>query len=73
VAGPLICFSIWEWPPEAYSLHDNLNRATSRGSNLFNLGGSVAFELRLCMPRVAERWQLTSQHVADRLPDTGFG
>jgi hypothetical protein len=41
--------------------------------NLFNLGGSVAFELRLCMPRVAERWQLTSQHVADRLPDTGFG
>jgi hypothetical protein len=73
VAGLLICFSIREWPPEACSLYGNLNRVTSRGSNLFNLGGSVAFELHLCMLRVAERWQLMSPRVADRLPDTGFG
>jgi len=73
VAGPLICFSIREWPPRAYSLYGNLNRVTPRGSNFFNLGGSVAFESHLCMQRVAERWQLLSQRVADGLLDTGFG
>jgi hypothetical protein len=45
----------------------------SRGPNFFNLGGSVAFESHLCMHRVAERWQLTSLHVVDGLPGTGFG
>jgi hypothetical protein len=57
----------------AYSPYGNLNRVTSRGPNFFNLGGSVAFELHLCMLRVAERWQLMSQRVVDGLLDTGFG
>jgi len=46
---------------------------TSRGSNFFNLGGSVAFEQHLCMLRMAERWPSISPRVVDGVLDNGFG
>jgi len=69
----LICFSIRERPPGGYSLYGSLNRVTSRGSNFFNLGGSVAFEQHLCMLRMAERWPSISPRVVDGVLDNGFG